>query len=161
MTSLAVTCPQAIRALNRKTRNRKRERENRAAVIAWCQGKVCSCGCGRPANTAHHVADTLYADDEAYKDLDNCEPYYHTCHRMHHKGLERCPLCGGWMLRRSESCYRCRGVARTRSSRPHRFPCLWHRRGQRCLSPLRYSGICDRSPKTAEGCDHFMAKVTA
>lgn len=159
MTSLAVTCPQAIRIGNRQAQNRKRERDpaQRAAVKAWCEGKTCSCGCGRPANTAHHVADTLYADDVAYKDLANCDPYYHTCHRNHHKGLERCPVCKGWMRRGSESCYRCRGVFRLRP-RPDRFPCSWHRRGQRCLSPLRYSRVCDRSPVKADGCDYFLVK---
>lgn len=164
MIPLAVTCPEAIRAQNRKANNRKRERdpERRAIVKAWCVGKTCTCGCGKPANTPHHVSDDLYKDEGAWKDLANCEPYYHICHGLHHKGFERCPVCKGWMRRGSESCYRCRGASYWISPRKKdQFPCNWHRKGQRCLSPIRYSGICDRSPVTAGGCDYFMAKVAA
>ena len=160
MTPLAVTCPQQIRTQNRKANNRKREQdpERRAIVKAWCIGKLCSCGCGKQANTAHHVSDDLYADEGEYKDLANCEPYYHTCHNNYHKGLERCPTCKGWMARGADRCSKCRGVV-WKSSRPRRFPCGWHRASQRCLSPIRYSKVCDRSAGTCFGCDHFIERV--
>jgi hypothetical protein len=161
MTAITVTCPQAIRAKNRQANNRKRERdpERRAIVKAWCMGKLCSCGCGMPANTAHHISDDLYADDEAYRDLANCEPYYHLCHRAHHRGYERCPICRGWMRKGSESCYKCRGVVWRSPRRAGLFPCSWRKNDQRCLSPIRFSGVCDRSRMNCTGCDHFMARV--
>lgn len=109
--SFFVTCPQAIRTANRKARNRKREKkpEVRALVKAWCIGKVCSCGCGRPANTAHHPRGELYESDLRYLNLNECEPYYHTCHHLHHRGLVRCPSCGGWMRQGNEKCAKCQG----------------------------------------------------
>jgi hypothetical protein len=61
------------------------------------------------------------------------------------------------MRKGSESCYKCRGVV-WRSSRPRSFPCSWRKKDQRCLSPIRFSGVCDRSPKNCTGCDHFMAR---
>lgn len=103
----SVTNPGAIRAQNRQTRNRKREvsPERKAAVKAWCVGKLCSCGCGKPANCAHHPSDDLYQDEWA--NLDECEPYNSRCHHLHHKGLERCPSCGGWMKAGAETCFNC------------------------------------------------------
>ena len=159
MSSGAVTCPQRIRADNRQEANRAREQtaERRKAVFEWTRGKLCSCGCGKAANCAHHPTDDLYGDQWA--DLSQCEPYNPNCHRMKHRGYERCPECGGWMARGSEKCSRCRGysgLARQKS----RHPCGRHRGQQRCQRDGRVF-ICSRSPKTAEGCDHLLEREAA
>ena len=100
-----------IRIQNRQAKNRKREVDPALVAIKkqWCIGKVCDCGCGRPANTPHHPKGELYENDPAYADPANWEPYYHTCHHNLHKGLVRCPTCTGWMQPGNEKCYRCQG----------------------------------------------------
>lgn len=160
------SCPQAIAAANRKTRNRKREQDPavRALVKAWCVGKVCSCGCGRPANMAHHPTDDLYASDIRYLNLDECEPFFHTCHHNMHHGLIRCPGCGGWMRQGSEKCAKCRGTVRTQKDRngriykstyKRRHPCLKNLGQQRCREKI----VCPYSPRKApDGCRAFVAR---
>jgi hypothetical protein len=158
--SFFVTCPQAISTANRKARNRKREKKPavRALVKAWCIGKVCSCGCGRPANTAHHPGE-LYESDLRYLNLNECEPYYHTCHHLHHRGYIRCPSCGGWMRQGNEKCAKCQGWRRYkdlhRSSGHTRHPCNKNLGQQKC----RDGRVCGRSPVKAEGCDWFVARA--
>lgn len=107
LTAIRTESPENRRINNRQFRNRKRERnpERRKAVKIWCIGKNCSCGCGRSANTPHHPSDDLYKDEWA--DLSECEPYYHTCHHMHHKGFARCPVCGKWIPKDGE-CWSCK-----------------------------------------------------
>ncbi|MCU0651139.1 MAG: hypothetical protein MUC52_02785 [Candidatus Omnitrophica bacterium] len=86
MNTISVTCPAEIARINRQARNRKREKNPVLVAIKrkWCEGKTCSCGCGRPANTPHHPRGELYENDAAYIDPDNWEPYYHICHHRYH-----------------------------------------------------------------------------
>ena len=158
ITRHSVTCPRDIRRINRQAKNRKREKENRAAVIAWCEGKKCSCGCGSYADMAHHTSDNLYKDEIAYRDLDNCDPYYHSCHTMHHRGYERCPKCGGWMKRGSEMCYACRkityGERIVTNQRKVRHPCLKNIGKQRCSE----KNLCPHPPAKARSCAYFKER---
>lgn len=156
MSSISVTCPQAIAAINHKARNREREKDPavKALVRAWCKGKVCSCGCGKPANTAHHPEGKLYETDLIYLDLNNCEPFWYWCHRMMHAGFVRCPECGGWMRRGREKCSKCFGWKRNRK-KPRKHPCLKNSGPQQC----RQKCVCPYPPKKAEGCDHYTARV--
>ena len=152
--ALSTTCPQEIAAINRKAKNRYRERKIRAEVIEWCKGKVCSCGCGRPANMAHHPTDDIYRSDLLYHNLDQCEPYYHRCHYNMHHGNVRCPSCGGWMKAGAEKCAKCRGW-RHKNKRKTRHPCAANTGNQRCS----LNGICAWSPKKAIGCRKFIERV--
>jgi hypothetical protein len=152
--AIQTTCPQEIAAIYRKATNRRRERQIRAEVVEWCKGKVCSCGCGRLANLAHHPADDLYILDPIYKDLDNCEPYFHRCHYMMHKEFVRCPGCGGWMKKGSEKCSKCRGW-RPRNKRHTRHPCAANTGSQRCS----LNGVCHYSPQKSKNCRKFIERV--
>jgi len=104
-----VTCPQRIRADTRQDRNRERELnpEQREKRRLWCVGKVCSCGCGRDANTAHHPRGELYETDALYFNLDNCEPYYHICHQKKHEGYVPCEICGTLVKPGYTVCWNC------------------------------------------------------
>ena len=151
----ATTCPQEIARIGRQARNRKREKDPALVALKkeWCVGKVCSCGCGRAANTPHHPRGALYENDLVYADPENWEPYYHTCHHNMHKGLVRCPSCGGWMRSGNEKCAKCRGW-RYKNRKLIRHPCDKNLGQQRC----RDGRICARSPRKAEGCDWFVAR---
>lgn len=146
-------CPAEIARVNRQARNRLRERNPavRALVKAWCIGKICSCGCGRPATTAHHPTDDLYESDIRYLNLSQCEPYYHHCHYMRHRGFERCPACNGWMRQGSEKCAKCRGW-RHKNKRKIVHPCAKNLGQQRCAQ----KGVCCYSPRKAGECRAFM-----
>lgn len=155
--------PDNIRIQNRQAKNRKRERDpkRRAEVKKWCEGKLCTCGCGQPANTPHHPGDNCYAD-EIWADLRECEPWRHTCHRRYHKGWVRCPQCGGWMKPGFEVCYKCSGGGKTHTRKkiPFRIdhPCQDHRRTGRCGTDNGF-GQCQYSAKDAEGrCEEFRAR---
>jgi len=154
--SIPTTCPAEIARIGRQARNRKRERDPkvRAAVQAWCKGKVCSCGCGKPSNTAHHPTDDLYTTDIRYLNLSEWEPYYHHCHFMLHRGFERCPVCKGWMKAGSEKCSKCRGWRR-RNLRLIRHPCLKNVGQQQCTQKI----VCSFSPRKSAGCGAFVARV--
>ena len=149
------TCQPRIQIENRQARNRKRERNpaRRAQVKAWCAGKLCSCGCGQSANTPHHPSDSLYEDEWA--NLDECEPWKAWCHHLHHKGLERCPVCHGWMKRGREKCWKCEPhrVHNLRTGHT-RHPCGKNEGQQRCKD----GRVCARSPAKAEGCDYFTPR---
>ena len=153
---IAVTCPAEIARIGRQARNRTRERDpaRRKAVRAWCVGKECSCGCGKPANTPHHPSGDLYKDKWA--DLSECEPYYHICHHLLHKGYLRCPSCKGWMRPGYEKCWKCRGRPGGKHRiRRHRHPCLKNLGQQRCSE----KGVCPHSPRKAAGrCERFAAR---
>lgn len=161
MISISVTNPQRLRADLRQANNRQREQapERKAAVERWCIGKLCSCGCGQPANCAHHPTDDLYGDQWA--DLSECEPYNSGCHHMRHKGYDRCPECGGWMKRGSEKCAKCRGWrARNTKRGIVRHPCSHNIGRQRCQRDGRVL-VCPYSPRTAQQrCDpdHFKIR---
>jgi len=157
--SIAVTNPHQIAIDNRQTNNRQREKENRAAVIRWCIGKVCTCGCGKPANVAHHVSDELYKDETAYLDLANCDPYRAWCHRMHHKGFVRCPVCHGWMREGRDKCAKCSGWKKHKFIKSH-HPCKSHLKSGRC-SKSRIGSQCLYSPNKAPVLckDGFVARV--
>jgi hypothetical protein len=154
MSTLSTVCPQEIATIYRRATNRRREREIRAEVIEWCVGKVCSCGCGRPANMAHHPTDDMYVTELRYHNLNQCEPYYHRCHYMMHKRFVRCPGCGGWMKEGSEKCSKCRGW-RPRNKRNTRHPCGANTGSQRCS----LNGVCHYAPKKAPDCRKFIARV--
>jgi len=150
-----------IRIQNRQTKNRKRERDPAriAAVKEWCVGKLCTCGCGQPANCAHHPSDDLYEDEWA--DLSQCEPWQSLCHHKHHKGFVRCPECGGWMKPGREKCSKCEGwVAKRIRQGKSRHPCDHNRGSQRCWRNGQLL-VCPYSPRTAEArCDpeHFQKR---
>lgn len=149
------TCQPRIQIENRQAKNRKREQDpaRKAAVKAWCKDKLCSCGCGQPANCAHHPSDNLY--DDEWANLDECEPWYSRCHHLHHKGLARCPSCGGWMRAGNEKCAKCQGhrVHNTKMGYV-RHPCGKNFGRQRCTERI----VCRRSPAKAEGCDYFIPR---
>ena len=152
------TNPQRIRIDNRQADNRQRESnpDRKAAVKAWCIGKLCTCGCGKPANCAHHPTDDLYGDE--WGNLDECEPYTGRCHHMKHKGYDRCPECGGWMKRGSEKCAKCRGWrARNLKKGVVRHPCEDNEGRQVCRTRL----VCPYSPQKAENCDYFKKRKPA
>ena len=158
MSSITVTCPQRISINNRQANNRAREADpaRKAAVEAWCVGKLCTCGCGQPANCAHHPTDDLYQDEWA--DLSQCEPWQSFCHHMHHRGFERCPECKGWMRKGREKCAKCSGW-RKRNQLSGRIwhPCRKNLGRQKCTELI----VCSYSPKKARVCDHFGERVTA
>ena len=162
---LATTCPQEIARVQRQARNRKRERDPELMAMKkkWCEGKVCDCGCGRPADTPHHPFGALYENDSAYADPTNWEPYYHTCHHCMHHGFERCPGCGGWMRPGHEKCAICRGTVtikqkrnggKYRCTRKDHHPCRFHQIAQRCT--VRH--ICCYSPKRCRECERFQER---
>lgn len=147
-----------IRIANRQAKNRKREQtpERKAAVKAWCVGKTCTCGCGQPANCAHHPSDDLYEDEWA--DLSQCEPWNSRCHHLHHKGFVRCPECGGWMRAGREKCAKCAGWT-GKKEHFNRHSCDRHGAGQICS---RSSYRCPYARTKAEKmCDIFEAKKKA
>ena len=152
-----------IRINNRQYDNRKRERTpaRRAEVKAWCSGKLCTCGCGRPANTPHHPHDGLY-QDEYWADLRECEPWYHQCHHNYHHGLVRCPECGGWMKQGREKCAKCSGWTRTAKKPRHAWhSCGWNRGNQQCSNSARRDRICPYNSRDAPNrcdADHFAAR---
>ena len=158
------TCPQRIRADIRQTKNRKRERTpaRRAEVQKWCEGKTCTCGCGKPANTPHHPNDGRY-DDEYWADLRECEPWYHICHRNHHKGWIRCPECGGWMRPGFDRCYLCSNHGKTKTRKPKvpAHPCRSHLMTGRCRkSPI--SQQCTFAARNAlKDCQKAQPRGTA
>jgi hypothetical protein len=161
--SIPTTCPQDIARMGRQARNRKRERDPkvRALVKAWCKEKLCSCGCGKKADTAHHPTDDLYASNYQYLKLDECEPYYHHCHFVRHRGFERCPECHGWMKAGSEKCAKCRGW-RYKNRKHLKHPCFKNVGQQRCTQKI----VCPFSPRKAPmdppaGCRAFEARAKA
>ena len=158
LSPLACTSPDNIRIANRHSRNRRRERDPALVKTkkAWCKGKVCACGCNRPANTAHHPRGELYESDPAYYDPTQWEPYYHNCHRMMHKGFEKCPKCGRWMKPGFEMCWTCRGKPYYGTYRkPSRHPCAKRLRLQVCSDKR----ICPYSWQKAERqCEHFVKR---
>jgi len=109
-TRYSVTCPQAIRADLRKKQNIRRllKPKQKKERKVWCIGKVCVCGCGRPANTPHHPSGDLYETDEKYFNLDGCVPYYHICHNRMHKGYVPCEKCGTLIKPCYTVCFNCR-----------------------------------------------------
>jgi hypothetical protein len=155
MRSITTTCPQEIRKDNRQAHNREREQtpERKAAVKVWCIGKTCTCGCGRPANCAHHPTDDLYQDEWA--NLDECDPWQSFCHHMHHKGFVRCPKCGGWMRPGKEACSKCRGSTIRKPSIKH--PCDRRKPDQKCA---RKPGmVCEYSAAKAKtNCSYFKER---
>lgn len=158
MSTITVTNPQEIRKDNRQAHNREREQNpaRKEAVRIWCTGKLCTCGCGQPANCAHHPTDDLYQDEWA--DLSQCEPYQSWCHMMHHRGFERCPECRGWMRKGREKCAKCSGWRkRNQPSGRIRHPCRKNVGRQKCTELI----VCSYSPKKASACDHFGERVTA
>ncbi len=146
-----------IRIKNRQKKNRKREADpaRKAAVKGWCKGQLCTCGCGQPANCAHHPNDTLYGDEWA--DLSQCEPWQSFCHHMHHKGFVRCPECGGWMRHGHEMCSKCRKVSRATRRRHNRHPCPKNLGNQRCA--FSWSPVCSFSPQRATECDWYASHL--
>lgn len=160
MISISVTCPQRIQIENRQARNRKREKSPavKAKIAAWVIGKLCSCGCKRPANMAHHPKGELYETDEAYLNLNECEPYYSSCHHNMHKGLVRCPTCTGWMRPGNDKCFKCQGWRRQNCKKGLlRHPCDHNTGQQQCRRDGQLL-VCGRSPKKAEGCDYFKKR---
>lgn len=153
MSTITVTNPQEIRKDNRQAHNREREAnpERKAAVKAWCEGKTCTCGCGQPANCAHHPTDDLYEDEWA--NLDECEPWQSFCHHMHHRGFVRCPECSGWMRPGKEMCSKCRGVTKATRRRHCRHPCPKNRGSQKCA--FSWSPVCSYSPQRALECSWY------
>jgi hypothetical protein len=157
MNTISVTCPAEIARINRQARNRKREKNQVLVAIKrkWCEGKTCSCGCGRPANTPHHPRGELYENDAAYIDPDNWEPYYHICHHRYHTGWQHCPTCGKWMRPGSEQCWICAGKPRGKRRRPPRHPCT-HWFSQQTCRTERGIKVCPYSAKKAqEQCEQF------
>jgi hypothetical protein len=125
---------------------------HQADVDAWVKGKVCSCGCGRPATTPHHPDLNVYGTEE-YHDLSLCEPYYWHCHKMLHKGFVRCPECSGWMRPGHEMCSKCRGVTKATRRRHNRHPCPKNRGSQKCA--FAWAPVCSYSPKRALECNWY------
>lgn len=153
MSTISVTCPQEIRKDNRQARNREREAnpERKAAVKAWCEGKTCTCGCGQPANCAHHPTNDLYEDEWA--NLSECEPWQSFCHHMHHNGFVRCAECGGWMRPGKEMCSKCRGVTKATRRRHNRHPCPKNRGSQKCA--FVWAPVCSYSATRALECSWY------
>jgi ribosomal protein S27AE len=152
--------------------------ENLKIAKPFCQR------CGRPTTTALHKAEDYPKGYEHYvkvvEDLTvaaGCQQ----CNREELRNHRPCPQCveayRADPLRRIRyipfdvhCCFshlpqaeqdrlthltKVRRVARSAAAR---FPCSWRRVQQQCMNPSRFSGICDRSPVTAEGCDYYLSR---
>lgn len=179
MSTIAVTNPQRISIDNRRAKIKARvTKEEKARRKKWCEGKKCSCGCERDANTPHHTDLTVYENEEVYLDLSLCEPYYHRCHHALHKHFVKCPRCGiGWVREGAEHCRHCRTeeekeqsmirketmnrrkrMLTKRQPAYQRFPCGHREAEQACAVK---AGRCDRNRQTAAGCGSFLRRASA
>ena len=180
MSSISVTCPQRIQITNRKARNRQRWRSPlwKQRVQEHIIGKPCECyryfgpniqPCGKPANTPHHDNGEDYEDDERYMDPANWIPFNSSCHHNLHKGLVRCPECGGWMHPGRVRCSRCDGWSGAKARRKRNGHRINHACGncigkQRCRRKKKDGRvglyICPHSSRKAEAdCEHFVRRV--
>jgi hypothetical protein len=105
------TCPQAIRARNRRTKksNTYQTKAWKDTVAAFVKGKKCEwCGSTEKLLAHHPYRDT---PDAIYQDLylSGCIVLCNTCHFMFHRRHKRkCPVCGEhWMDLDVDRCYEC------------------------------------------------------
>jgi hypothetical protein len=157
----------------------------RAAVERLKEVKPFCERCTRPTTTALHSTEDYPKGYEHYVTVVENLTVPAGCQRCNREELRNkrpCPECvkayqqdPGWSIRyipwMEESCFvhlpqleqdRIRHLAKLRMTAKQPFhPCGWHRSGQRCLSPIHFGPVCDRSKKTACGCDYFMERVVA
>jgi hypothetical protein len=161
------SCPQEIRAANRKAEHEEwwNDPVYQAIAAKRIEGETCHyCG-QRPATLAHHDEDWMYLTKEAYYDPHNMTPCCGPCHKHYRRGLVICPACRKHYIRRtSEKCQWCRGtkyicVSHTgrayKSSYRRRHPCGKNLGQQRCTEKM----VCPYSPRKApDGCRAFVAR---
>lgn len=166
MSSISVTCPQEIRALNHKvvTGQYWNDPEYQAIAAEAIRGKACEY-CGRPAEVVHHDSPRSYHTKEGYYNPENMTPCCNQCHAKYRKGLRICPECKQHYHYPSmhDKCQYCRGdVAvnkfgrQTRKNRS-RHPCS-HRIGQQRCQRNGKLYVCARPAKSATGCDYYEAR---
>jgi hypothetical protein len=162
----AVTCPQSIRAANRKAEHRLwwDDPLYQAIVAKRIEGETCVYCKTRPATTAHHNYGWCYTKEEYYKP-ENMQPICESCHKQYRRGLEVCPVCLSlgeyhFMIRGSEKCSRHRntpgafirtGIVRRRSV----HPCRFNDKSQHCMIKV----VCPYTPKKADECPKFKERV--
>jgi hypothetical protein len=132
--------------------------------------------CGQIGKIVPGHCDEDYQDMPSYiqKVRDNrVQALCPRCNRWEHKGKKPCPVCikegveSIWYIpQHEEVCFnhlpeaeqhRIWIAQRRRESRKHKHPCKFHGILQSC-SNQKHLGACDRSPKTADGCDHYLVK---
>jgi hypothetical protein len=141
------------------------------------------CRCGRPTTTALHESTDYAKGFEHYvRVVENltvragCQ----RCNREEQRNRRPCPECikayakdHSWTIRYiTHEAYVClehdpdrdailRDAATRKTSRTAtaRFPCRFRATGQGCDNE-KHIGACERSAKTAEGCDHFGRRDT-
>ena len=159
--------------------------EYKKARVAFVQRYPVCIRCGRPSTTPGHSHED-YRDYKTYLAAvveNKCVPLCNACNLKERNNLRPCPQCiqayqqdPEWKIRYisfdKDVCFahlpkmeqdRLKNLARVRTlyRTMDRHPCQWHRKTQRCLSPIRFGPVCDRNKKTACGCDYFMERVVA
>jgi len=186
----STTCPQEIRAKNRRSALRKlwASPEWIAAKKAFLKNHPVCDWCGKTAVLPHHVTDETYGTPE-YLNLEaHCIPMCYICHQKGGQQLVICPVCRKhYMKRSSDRCRYCRPAADVEKARLEReahkaqvletkraaskrygkltrqnkHSCDWRGGGQRCGDPLRHDKVCPySSAKAKDNCEHFMARKT-
>lgn len=155
----------------------------RAAVERLKIAKPVCERCGRPTTTALHATEDYPKGYEHYVGVVENLTVMAGCQRCNREELRNrrpCPDCvreyrtnPEWNIRYiSFNEYACfshlpkieqdhiKYLAKVRTlwQNCDKHPCNWHRKSQRCLAPIRYSGVCDRAARNAGGCDYFMGK---
>jgi hypothetical protein len=162
--SIAVTCPQEIRALNHKkvTRFYWQDPEYIRIANERIRGEKCHYCEKRKATLAHRDNPDSYKSREEYYNPDNMTPCCLTCHHQYRNGRVICPVCHQhYMPRDAEKCRWCRGMPyaglKTKQKKSLKHSCGHYLGSQRCQRNGR-TFICSRSSKTAPGCDYFQKR---
>jgi hypothetical protein len=157
------TCPATIAAENHKCKTEKwwqdSEYRERSEMFLK-QNRTCAY-CGKKATLVHHDKKSSYYSREEYFNPANFTACCMRCHQEYRKGDRViCPVCRQhYMKRDAEKCRWCVGIkdpGRKTRLKP-RHPCTHSIGQQRCQRDGRLY-VCSRSPKTADGCDHFRKR---
>ena len=161
------TCPQTIAAENHKCKTEKwwQDPEYRERSEMFLKQNRTCVYCGKKATLVHHDKKSSYYSREEYFNPANFTACCMRCHQEYRKGDHViCPVCRQhYMKRDAEKCQWCVGIkepgrkTRRKTRRKPRHPCTHSIGQQRCQRDGRLY-VCSRSPKTADGCDHFRKR---
>ena len=179
MSSIAVTCPEAIRTANHRHQLKsiwrsKEWRVTTAAYKARHPAKCSRCGKEGPIVPGHSGEDYSHGEMATYIQKvreDKVVPLCPRCNKMEAKGRHPCPSCvekhrtdpSHWIRyigQGEEICFHCRNPGKRKRKRIPRHSCARRGSTQTCHRDGRVY-ICTRDSKTAPGCDHFLEREAA
>lgn len=166
MISIAVTCPQEVRAANHhgKTTGWWNDPVYRERSEQFLKDYPTCEYCGGKSTVVHHDEDWMYRDRDAYFDPANFTPACHRCHHEYRHGKVICPVCRQHYIVKDgphDRCRWCRGIknpgVRPKRRKLSRHPCGNRVGQQRCQRDGRLY-VCGWSGSKCRDCEHFRER---